>query len=80
MCVGNFLNVDGLKRFNKQDKRLAGSFKLDTQQVLLAGQDGYVYIMIDFEVSIIYLQLGAPILTNMLHIDLSMDQGWFLFE
>lgn len=50
MCAGNFLNVDGLKRFNKQDKRLAGSFKLDTQQVLLAGQDGYVYIMIDFEI------------------------------
>lgn len=51
MCAGNFLNVEGLKRFQKQEKRLAGSFKLDTQQVLLAGQDGYVYIMIDFEVN-----------------------------
>lgn len=51
MCAGNFLNVEGLKRFHKQEKRLAGSFKLDSQQVLLAGQDGYVYIMIDFEVN-----------------------------
>ncbi|GAA5810369.1 hypothetical protein MFLAVUS_003790 [Mucor flavus] len=28
----------------------AGSYKLDSQQVLLAGQDGYIYIMINFEI------------------------------
>jgi hypothetical protein len=56
MCAGNFLDSDGLKRFssNVNSKRLApghsGSMKLDSQQVLLAGQDGYVYIMIDFEI------------------------------
>jgi hypothetical protein len=50
MCAGNFINSDGLRRFETESKRLAGSYKLDSQQVLLAGQDGSVYIMIDFEV------------------------------
>lgn len=50
MCAGKFLNSDGLRRFSTMSKRLVGSYKLDSQQVLLAGQDGYVYIMIDFEV------------------------------
>jgi hypothetical protein len=50
MCAGNFLTAEGLRRFKKESKRLAGSFKLDSQQVLFAGQDGNIYIMIDFEV------------------------------
>lgn len=35
-----------------------GTFKLDFQQVLMGGQDGYVYIMIDFEVyeCFVYIQ------------------------
>lgn len=50
MCSGSFLNMEGLRRFKKQSKRLAGELKLDSVQVLFAGQDGNIYIMIDFEV------------------------------
>lgn len=50
MCAGKFLNTDGLRRFLHTSKKQAGSYKLDSQQVLLAGQDGYIYIMINFEV------------------------------
>lgn len=50
MCAGNFLNTDGLRRFLHTRKKQAGSYKLNSQQVLLAGQDGYIYIMINFEV------------------------------
>ncbi|KAI9267079.1 hypothetical protein EDC94DRAFT_602223 [Helicostylum pulchrum] len=50
MCAGNFLNTDGLRRFLHTRKKQAGSYKLNSQQVLLAGQDGYIYIMINFEI------------------------------
>jgi len=35
---------------NDHNKKGTESHKLDYQQVLMAGKDGYVYIMIDFEV------------------------------
>ncbi|GAN05885.1 conserved hypothetical protein [Mucor ambiguus] len=50
--VGNFLNSKDLRRFkvNDHNKRGPESHKLDYQQVLMAGKDGNVYIMIDFEI------------------------------
>ncbi|KAG0168548.1 hypothetical protein DFQ30_004620, partial [Apophysomyces sp. BC1015] len=56
MCVGHFLLKSGLKRFNAQPaKKIAkteesDNVKTDTQQVLMAGEDGCVYILINFEI------------------------------
>ncbi|CAO3646207.1 unnamed protein product [Mucor fragilis] len=52
LCAGNFLNSKDLRRFkiNDQNKKGTESHKLDYQQVMMAGKDGNVYIMIDFEI------------------------------
>ncbi|KAI8882566.1 hypothetical protein K501DRAFT_323911 [Backusella circina FSU 941] len=50
LCAGHFLNNETLKRFIRPEKMMHGTYKLDFQQVLMGGQDGYVYIMIDFEI------------------------------
>ncbi|KAI8982411.1 hypothetical protein BDF20DRAFT_912574 [Mycotypha africana] len=55
MCSGNFLTTEGYEKLvEKQNKRRATvespEKKLTSQQVLMAGADGYVYIMIDFEI------------------------------
>ncbi|OAD08284.1 hypothetical protein MUCCIDRAFT_105242 [Mucor lusitanicus CBS 277.49] len=49
---GNFLNSKDLRRFkvNDHNKKSTESHKLNHQQVLMAGKDGNVYIMIDFEI------------------------------
>jgi hypothetical protein len=44
------LNTQGLGKLRNQSKKSTSSQKLKSQQVLLAGQDGYVYILVDFEV------------------------------
>ncbi|KAG2212172.1 hypothetical protein INT46_006007 [Mucor plumbeus] len=50
LCAGNFINSNELRRFVVNNhKKSSESYKLDFQQVLMAGKDGYVYIMIDFE-------------------------------
>ncbi|KAI7907200.1 uncharacterized protein BX663DRAFT_495163 [Cokeromyces recurvatus] len=50
MCSGYFIKSNDSSKFFQHSKKKAGSYKLDSQQVLLAGQDGFVYIMIDFEI------------------------------
>ncbi|KAI8638159.1 hypothetical protein BD408DRAFT_29626 [Parasitella parasitica] len=51
LCAGNFLNSNDLRRFvPNSHKKSTEPHKLDFQQVLLAGKDGCVYIMIDFEI------------------------------
>ncbi|KAI9469844.1 MAG: hypothetical protein EXX96DRAFT_654271 [Benjaminiella poitrasii] len=50
MCSGYFITSDELNRFIPHHKKRTRTYKLDSRQVLLAGQDGYVYIMIDFEI------------------------------
>ncbi|KAI8351201.1 hypothetical protein EDC96DRAFT_518866 [Choanephora cucurbitarum] len=53
LCAGHFISEEGLKRFigNRHNKKIrTDSKKIDLRQVLFAGQDGFVYIMIDFEI------------------------------
>ncbi|KAL9552715.1 hypothetical protein PS6_004336 [Mucor atramentarius] len=52
LCAGHFLRSNDLRRFmvNDHNKKGTESHKLNYQQVLMAGKDGYVYIMIDFEI------------------------------
>jgi hypothetical protein len=54
--------------------------KLDSPQVLLAGQDGTIYIMIDFEVSSPLRDngLGNNLVPNIL-VDLFMDSDRLLY-
>ncbi|OBZ90927.1 hypothetical protein A0J61_01029 [Choanephora cucurbitarum] len=51
--LSHFISEEGLKRFisNHPNKKIRkDSKKIDLRQVLFAGQDGFVYIMIDFEI------------------------------
>ncbi|KAI8393508.1 uncharacterized protein BYT42DRAFT_551293 [Radiomyces spectabilis] len=54
ICAGHFLNTETMKNFvttpTKTQKTGNGATKLDSCQVLLAGQDGYVYIMVNYEI------------------------------
>ncbi|KAI8376914.1 hypothetical protein BD560DRAFT_391126 [Blakeslea trispora] len=53
LCAGHFISEDGLKRFvdgHTSKKLRLNSNKADSRQVLFAGQDGYVYMMVDFEI------------------------------
>ncbi|CEP11015.1 hypothetical protein [Parasitella parasitica] len=51
LAHGNFLNSTDLRRFVAHShKKSTRPQKLDFQQVLMAGKDGCVYIMIDFEI------------------------------
>lgn len=44
--------MNTMRRFKPTSKARESHTKLDDQQILLGGKDGYVYIMINFEVSI----------------------------
>ncbi|KAI9308587.1 hypothetical protein BJ944DRAFT_94666 [Cunninghamella echinulata] len=55
ICSGNFLTLQSKslilgEHINKSTKLTDNNEKLDNPQVLLAGQDGNIYVMMDFEV------------------------------
>lgn len=49
LCSGAFLTAEGLHKLRMQNKKVKLS-KLDSQQIILAGEDGNIYIMIEFEI------------------------------
>ncbi|CEG83168.1 hypothetical protein RMATCC62417_17137 [Rhizopus microsporus] len=50
ICAGNFIDMNTMRRFKPISKARESHTKLDDQQILLGGRDGYVYIMINFEI------------------------------
>ncbi|RCI05749.1 hypothetical protein CU098_012765 [Rhizopus stolonifer] len=64
ICSGNFIDSNSLRKFQPGEKSRISQEKLNDPQVLLAGKDGYVYIMINFEI-FQWIKVGF-IITNIL--------------
>ncbi|KAI8997485.1 hypothetical protein BDB01DRAFT_752506 [Pilobolus umbonatus] len=49
LCSGLFLNSDGLQRLQRHNKKIKLD-ALEAQQIIMAGEDGNIYIMVDYEI------------------------------
>ncbi|CAO3624005.1 unnamed protein product [Cunninghamella echinulata] len=90
ICSGNFVTLQTKnlilgEHVNKSTKLADNNEKLDIPQVLLAGQDGNIYVMMDFEVRCSIIMILFTILISFIlfyllfYIDILLVSSWILY-